>query len=275
MKYEPIASKSAGIPILFQPNTNRAIFAANLLSKARVNDAMEYETQETGEMKRLDASDIEHIGAMATGGLFLLSGMRRGGPLGFLLKLAGVGLIYRGQHGYRRLYDAIGIDLPQEPTGVGMRNVRVESSIVVEQPRNELYHLWRNLDNLPAFMSHLESVEVHDEKRSTWTAKAPAGTVVSWDAEIVNDVENELIAWQTLEGSGVDNAGSIHFEDAGEGATKIRVVLRYNPPGDMLGVWIAKVFHNDPQRQIDDDLRRFKKIMELGNRSASRGAELI
>ncbi|HEY0866983.1 MAG TPA: SRPBCC family protein [Fimbriimonas sp.] len=234
---------------------------------------------EIQKKQEIDASDIEHVGAMVTGGMLLLSGLRRGGPLGFLLKIAGVGLIYRGQQGYKKLYDAIGIDLPKEPTGVGPRNVRVESSVVVEQPRAELYRLWRNLENLPAFMSHLESVEVENDQRSIWTAKAPAGTIVRWEAEIVNDIENELIAWQTLEGSGVDNAGSVHFEDAGEGNTRIRVVLRYNPPGDMLGVWIARIFHNDPQRQIDDDLRRFKRIMELGNTPAidrtTPGAEMI
>jgi uncharacterized membrane protein len=218
----------------------------------------------------IDASDIEHIGALVSGGLLLLSGLRRGGPVGFLFKIAGLGLLYRGQQGYGRLYEAVGVDMPKQPTGVGLQNVRVDSEIVVDQPREMVYQLWRNLENLPLFMTHLQSVEEVDERRSVWVAKAPAGTIVKWEAEIVNEVENELIAWQTLEGSGVDNAGSVHFEDAGDGSTRIRVVIRYDPPGDMLGVWVAKIFQNDPQKQVDVDLQRFKQIMEMGDRARSR-----
>lgn len=214
--------------------------------------------------KEINATDVEHVAALVAGGLLLLSGFKRGGPLGALFKLGGLALVYRGQSGYRRLYDALGVPLPETPTGVGKYNVRVDAEIVVERPRQELYRIWRNLQNLPVFMDHLLSVHEIDDKRSIWATRAPAGTVVKWQAEIVNDVEDELIAWQSLEGSGVDNAGSVRFEDAGENATKIRVVLRYDPPGDQLGTWIAKLFKNDAQAQIENDLRQFKAIMELG-----------
>jgi len=220
--------------------------------------------------KEVNAADIEHVGSLVTGGLLMLSGFRRGGATGALMKLGGLALLYRGQSGYRRLYDLMGIALPQTPTGVGVQNVRVESSIVIERPRQELYRIWRNLENLPVFMDHLISVHEVDDTRSIWVAKAPAGTVVKWDAEIINDKENELIAWQSLEGSGVDNAGSVRFEDSADGGTKIRVILRYDPPADLLGAWIAKAFRNDPQSQIDNDLARFKAIMELGGRSEER-----
>ncbi len=214
--------------------------------------------------REIDAADIEHIGALVAGGLLLLKGMRKSGPLGLIFKLGGVALLYRGQKGYRPLYDRLGIALPHTPTGVGRYNVRVESSIDIDQPPRELYRLWRNLENLPIFMDHLLEVREVDEDRSVWTARAPAGMVVRWEAEIINDVPDEIIAWQSLEGSGVDNAGSVRFEELEDGGTRLRVVLSYDPPGDMLGAWVAKIFQNDPQRQIDNDLRRFKAILELG-----------
>ncbi|AIE86885.1 SRPBCC family protein [Fimbriimonas ginsengisoli] len=222
--------------------------------------------------KEVNAADIEHIGALASGTLLLLNGFRRGGIAGAVYKIAGLGLIYRGQQGYRRLYQLLGIEMPARPTGVGKQNVRVDSEILVNRPRQELYRIWRNLENLPVFMDHLLSVHEVDDRRSLWVARAPAGMVVKWDAEIVNDVENELIAWQSLEGSGVDNAGSVRFEDAGNGTTRVKIVLRYDPPADMAGFWIAKLFRNDAQAQIDHDLERFKAIMELGSKKSDSGS---
>jgi uncharacterized membrane protein len=214
--------------------------------------------------KEINASDVEHLGALITGGLLVLSGIRRGGPMGTLFKLGGLALIYRGQQGYRPLYEAIGIALPEEPTGVGRQNVRVEASVVVNRPREEIYRIWRNLENMPVFMDHLLSVHEIDDTRSLWVARAPAGMVIKWDAKIINDVENEMIAWTTIEGSGVDHAGTVRFQDVGHGATRIDVVFRYDPPADMLGVFVAKLFKNDPQLQIERDLKKFKAIMEIG-----------
>ncbi len=213
--------------------------------------------------KEINAADIEHIGALVSGSLMMMKGFRTRGAVGTLYKLAGLGMIYRGQKGYRRLYDAFGLCLADKPTGVGKQNAKVDCSVVIDRPREELYRIWRNLPNLPVFMNHLISVHEIDDTKSIWVARAPAGTVIKWQAEIINDVENELIAWQSLEGSGVDSAGSVHFDEV-PGGTRVRVVLRYDPPGDMLGIWIAKIFHNDPQTQIFADLKRFKAIMEIG-----------
>ncbi len=214
--------------------------------------------------REVNATDVEHIGAMTVGGLLLLKGLLKGGPLGLIYKLGGVALIYRGQQGYRPLYDALGITMPAGPTGVGKVNARVEHEIVIERPREDLYRIWRNLENLPIFMENLISVHEVDDLRSIWVAKAPVGTVIKWDAEIINDVPNELIAWQTLEGSGVDIAGSVHFDALENGSTRIRVIFRYDPPADALGIWLAKATGRDPQREIEDDLARFKAIMEIG-----------
>jgi uncharacterized membrane protein len=139
---------------------------------------------------------------------------------------------------------------------------RVERSVLVNRPVSEVYQFWRNFENLPRFMDHLESVTVIDETRSHWVAKAPAGTRVEWDAVIHNEIENELIAWRSLPGADVNHAGSVHFTEAGPDRTDVRVVLSYEPPAGDLGVAVAKLLGEEPSQQVADDLRRFKQVIE-------------
>lgn len=145
--------------------------------------------------------------------------------------------------------------------------IRVERTIAVNRPREEVYRFWRQLENLPRFMDHLESVTVLDEDRSHWVAKAPAGTKVEWDASIEDEIENELIAWRSLPGSDIDNAGSVHFIPAGDG-TEVRVVLSYDPPAGRVGAAVAKLLGEEPEQQVEEDLRRFKQVMEAAEAPA-------
>jgi uncharacterized membrane protein len=146
------------------------------------------------------------------------------------------------------------------PSGEG---IKVEKSVLVNRPAQELYRFWRNFENLPRFMDHLESVTVVDENRSHWVAKAPAGTKVEWDAIIHNEIENQLIAWRSLPGADVNNAGSVHFMPAPDGvATEVRVILSYEPPAGKVGAAVAKLFGEEPSKQVEDDLRRFKQVVE-------------
>jgi uncharacterized membrane protein len=141
--------------------------------------------------------------------------------------------------------------------------IKVEKSVVVNRPVREVYRFWRNFENLPRFMDHLEAVTVIDETRSHWVAKAPAGTRVEWDAVIHNEIEDELIAWRSLPGSDVSNAGSVHFTPLGDGSqTEVRVVLSYDPPAGKVGAAVAKLLGEEPSKQVEDDLRRFKQVME-------------
>jgi uncharacterized membrane protein len=145
--------------------------------------------------------------------------------------------------------------------------IKVEHTITVNRPREEVYHFWRQLENLPRFMDHLESVTVIDENHSHWVAKAPAGTKVEWDASIHNEIENELIAWRSLPGSDIANAGSVHFTPAGNG-TEVRVVLSYDPPAGKVGAAVAKLLGEEPEQQVEEDLRRFKQVMEAAETPA-------
>jgi uncharacterized membrane protein len=126
-----------------------------------------------------------------------------------------------------------------------------------------VYRFWRNFENLPRFMDHLEAVTVIDETRSHWVAKAPVGTRVEWDAVIHNEIEEELIAWRSLPGSDVSNAGSVHFSPVGDGnRTEVSVVLSYEPPAGKVGAAVAKLLGEEPATQVEDDLRRFKQVLE-------------
>lgn len=141
---------------------------------------------------------------------------------------------------------------------------RIDRTAFIARPPAELFRFWRQLDNLPRFMDNLESVTVLDEHRSHWVAKGPLGTRVEWDAEVHNEIPDELIAWRSLPGSEVDQAGSVHFTPTGEG-TDVRVVLRYAAPAGKLGDAVARLLGDDPSQQIADDLRRLKQVMETGD----------
>jgi uncharacterized membrane protein len=143
--------------------------------------------------------------------------------------------------------------------------VRVQQSLAINRAPEDLYQFWRDFQNLPRFMYHLESVQDLGDKRSHWVAKGPAGTQVEWDAEIIEDQPNEMIAWRSLAGAQVPNSGSVHFERApGERGTLVRVELQYTPPAGVIGAGIAQLFGEEPEQQIKEDLRRFKQVMETG-----------
>jgi uncharacterized membrane protein len=149
--------------------------------------------------------------------------------------------------------------------GDGAEGIEVTAAITINRPRNEVYDFWHNFENFPGFMAHLESVQVIDERRSHWKAKAPGGATVEWDAETGEDRPNELIAWRSLPDSEVPNSGTVRFRDAPRGrGTEVIVELRYRPPGGRLGALIAKLFGEEPSQQVKGDLRRLKQVMEIG-----------
>jgi uncharacterized membrane protein len=141
----------------------------------------------------------------------------------------------------------------------------VVRSVTIRQPIAMVYDFWRNFENLPRFMVHLESVRVTGDRRSHWVARAPAGRTVEWDAETLEDRPNELIAWRTLPGATVPNSGQIRFREADGGrGTEVHVEIRYDPPAGKLGALVAKLFGEEPNQQVAGDLRRLKQVLETG-----------
>jgi uncharacterized membrane protein len=146
------------------------------------------------------------------------------------------------------------------------RGVRVRAATTVMEPREKVYRFWHDFANFPRFMYHLESVEVQGDGRSHWVAKAIAGRNVEWDAEVTDDRPNELIAWRSLPGSTVPNTGAVRFVDTPGGrGTEIHVEVVYDPPAGPLAVAVAKMFGEEPQQQVRDDLRRLKQVLETGD----------
>jgi uncharacterized membrane protein len=145
----------------------------------------------------------------------------------------------------------------------GPRGIHVEHSVLIRRPAAELYRFWRNFENLPKFMEHLESVSVREEGISHWVARGPAGINVEWDARIINEVPGKVIGWQSLTGSMVSTAGSVRFDETTRG-TVVRVHLQYAPPGGKLGAALAYAAGEEPNLQVQEDLRRLKLLMEAG-----------
>lgn len=209
-----------------------------------------------------NTNDAQHWASLIGGGALVLYGLSRRSLRGTLMALAGGGLVYHGVGGKTGVQDATGMN----------QNMIVEKTVTINKSPEELYRYWHNFENLPTFMKHLKSVRVLDEKRSHWIANAPMDNSVEWDAEIINDQENHLIAWTSLEGADVDNSGFVRFQPAPAGrGTEVKVVIEYNPPGGFVGSAIAKLFGEEPEQQVGDDLRRFKQLMEAGEIATTQG----
>jgi uncharacterized membrane protein len=213
-------------------------------------------------------SEPERWGSMAAGVALAAYGLSRRRGAGLVVALLGGYLVRRGMSGHCETYQMFGINTAgtggdtRQALG-GSAGVNVEESVVINRPVSLLYRFWRNLENLPHFMSHLESVERVTDTLSRWRAEGPAGVTVEWNAEIHNEIPDKLIAWRSLEGSDVVSAGSVNFEEVGSGqGTRVRVRLQYSPPGGKAGAALAKLLGRDAATEIREDLQRFKQLVE-------------
>jgi uncharacterized membrane protein len=227
---------------------------------------------------KTNLSERERMISSAAGGALTAWGLSRRSLPGLLIAALGGGLMYRGISGRCDLYRQLGIStaehagdgaLPEEYFDHG---IHFEESITISKSAGELFEFWRNFENLPRFMKNLESVQIHDELRSHWIARGPAGKRIQWEAEIINEVPGELIAWRTLSDADVQNAGSVRFVPSRSGrGTEIKVVMDYLPPAGRLGKAIAVILGKDPRQQVKNDLRRLKQLMETGEIATTEG----
>jgi uncharacterized membrane protein len=218
-----------------------------------------------------NVGDFERWACALGGGALVAYGLTRGTLGGLVMAGLGGALAYRGISGHCPYYHSLGISSagrrhsPQAamPAGAG---VKIERSITINRPPEHLFRLWRNLENLPRIMRHLQQVEDRGNRRSHWVARTPLGATLEWDAEIITEREPELIGWRSLPGSQVNTAGSVHFKGLpGNRGTEVRVLLKYDPPG---GKWVAGFAENywvGAGEEIAEDLRRFKESMETGS----------
>ncbi len=215
--------------------------------------------------------------ASVLAGVVLAGSAIRGRRVGKMKLLASAELIRRGITGHSYAYQVLGVRTQGTDRGSSVSvpyelGVRGRAAVTIAKPRSVIYQFWRKFENLPLVMKHLISVEPKSDLRSHWIAEGPAGARVEWDAEIHNDIENELIAWRSLPGSEVDSAGSVRFNDApGNRGTEVIVELQYNPPAGLIGASIAKLFGRDAETEIESDLLRLKQYLEAGEVAATRG----
>ena len=225
---------------------------------------------ETRVRQRRNISETERWVSMAAGAGLVAYGLTRRRGTGLLVAGLGACLARRGMTGHCDTYQLLGLNTAgtgEDTRGAlgGPAGVIVEESVVINRPISELYRFWRNLENLPRFMSHLESVERITDTLSRWRATAPAGTTVEWNAEIINEVPDQVIGWKSIEGSDVVSAGSVNFDEAAGGrGTRVQVRLQYSPPGGKVGDAVARLLGSDAATQIRQDLQRFKQLVESG-----------
>jgi uncharacterized membrane protein len=203
-------------------------------------------------------------GISIAAGLAMISYMLRRRPdakISLPLALEAGYMFYRGATGNCVFYRMMEINRAEQ-------GVYAKRSVTINLPREQLYRIWRNFENLPRFMNHLQRVDVDEATggtRSLWVSRAPLGREVQWEAEMTGEVENEYIAWQSLPGSTVRSVGNVRFEEAPGGrGTIVTVEMQYNPPAGSLGAAFAKLFGEEPGQQLRDDLRHFKQMMETG-----------
>ena len=212
-------------------------------------------------------SDTERWGSLISGGALVLAGLSQRSLKGILMAVAGGSLAYHGATAQKSMQEKV-----TEAAGLD-KAIRVEKTLTIQNQSPEtLYRFWRNFENLPTFMKHLKSVTVMSETRSHWVASAPLGQTVEWDADIITDQENQLITWTSVEGADVDNSGFVRFTPApADRGTEVKVVLEYSVPGGAVTAAFAKLFGEEPEQQVGDELRRFKMLMEAGEIATTEG----
>jgi uncharacterized membrane protein len=235
--------------------------------------------------KRADTnlSDTERWVSLIAGTSLAAYGLTRRDKAGSGIAVAGGLFLWWGASGHCELYHVLGINNARRghEKGTGSKagvpyelGARVDAEVLISRNIEDVYRFWRNLENLPRFMKHLDCVEVRDHNVSHWVARGPAGFSVEWDAEIVNEIENQVIGWRSLPGSQVDNGGSVRFERYGDDATMVRVSLQYNPPAGTIGARVARAFGEDPRQTVQEDLNRFRELMETGSTAVECNAKI-
>jgi len=202
---------------------------------------------------------IERILMVAAGGYLLYSGLS-GKNKSVAQSIAGTTMLARGISGYCPVYDAVGKGGKMKSS-----NVNIRTSVNINKPVEEVYAFWRNLENLPKFMQHLESVVEKDKITSHWTASGPGGIgKLSWDAHILMDEKGKMLSWHSLPDSTVDNAGKILFKENGSGGTELDVTISYHAPLGVAGEAAAKLLNPFFERMVKSDIQSLKTYMEIG-----------
>jgi uncharacterized membrane protein len=222
-------------------------------------------------MPSANVNDLERTASVLAGTALLIGAMR--GRSTTAKTIAGAGLVARGLTGYCPVNSMLGRGRMRDDTRQalgGDRGVRIKETITIRRAASDLYAFWRQLKNLPQVFSHLCSVEATGPRTSHWVLEGPAGTRFEWDAEIINDIKPELIAWRSLPGSDIASAGSVSFKESvrnGREATDVTVLMQYDAPGGAAARTVAWLAGMGPEKVVREELLRFKESFEFSEPS--------
>jgi uncharacterized membrane protein len=228
------------------------------------NGNSQYMTPPESLTSPVNVSWPERVASASVGTFLLMNGLSHligPKPVSNLFKtIIGGFLLYRGASGNCPLYTNLGKNSIADAQQT--EAIEITTSVTVSKPKSEVYNFWRKLENLPRFMTHLKEVIELDNKRSHWEAKVPGKiATVKWNAEITNEEQDRMIAWRSIPGSMVDNAGRVEFSDAGND-TVLNVTMSYRPPAGQIGAGIAKMINPALERIVRNDIMNFKQYIE-------------
>lgn len=217
----------------------------------------------TGAKLSVNVGKLERMASIAAGSALLYKGLKNEeSKAGISMAIAGAYLFFRGATGHCDIYRLAG----KKKIPDTVKNINIMTKLTVNRPRQEVYDFWRKLSNLPLFMEHLDRVEVIDDKQSHWVAKVPGHLgKIEWDAEIVKEINGELLGWNSLPHASVNNAGKVEFRDADENGTEITVLITYRAPFGDVGEGIASMLNPVFKKMITKDVKNFKRYIEAGD----------
>lgn len=205
----------------------------------------------------INVSTKERLLSVAAGAFLFTRGIKK---LSLFRTLLGGYLVYRGASGHCPAY----AQMQRSGYTSKPENVNIKTQLIVNKPKDEVYAFWRKLENLPLFMKHLKSVTSTDDTHSHWEASISGNlSTLSWDAEIVKEEEGHLLAWQSLPGATIKNAGKVDFKEALGGlGTELNVVITYSPPAGKIGEGVATLLNPVFTKMIKKDISGFKEFIE-------------
>jgi len=207
---------------------------------------------------------VLRIAVGTAGALLGVSGLRRGSDLlGSAAALAGAATLYRAAS--NRPFAALVGAWPSA------RTIEITKVVTVRAPVAEVFRFFTDFENFPKFMLHVREVRRLDGSRWHWKVQGPAGIPFEWDGVITRLVDSEAVAWTSTEGALVRHRGDALFESLPDGSTRLSIHLVYEPPLGDIGHAVSKLFGADPKHELDDDLIRFKSLLERGRATGRYG----
>ena len=203
-------------------------------------------------------SPTTRVVATVAGGALAAYGAKRRGLVGTAAGSVGLGIVARALTNFETAR-LLGLD-EQEQRKV----IDIQKTINIEAPVDQVFDYWAHPENFPDFMTHVHEVRRIGDGLYRWSVGGPAGILVQWDVQITDLDFNKLLAWKSLPGAIVEQAGITRFTSNPDGSTCIDVKMSYNPPAGVLGHAIAELFGADPKHEMDDDLMRMKSFIETG-----------